>query len=117
MAFVDVPPLLRQILEHEMSGQPDFEVLPDDAVARRVAGVVPPPDAIILATKDTKAAGHARMLLDRWPHAGVLVFTRFGRSAALYRRRHRRIDLGQISASEAAQAIRDAFNGEHLVNS
>jgi DNA-binding NarL/FixJ family response regulator len=117
VAFVNVPPLLRQILEHAISRQPEFEILLEDVTAGPVTAAAPPPDAVILAAEDTNAAGHARMLLDRWPDAAILVFTRGGRRAALYRQRHRRLDLGQISALEAARAIRDAFDEQRVPDS
>lgn len=107
--LMDMPPLLRQILEHAISQHGDLQLIPEAGDTPGVAthrGT--PPDAVIVCARASRAPHQASALLERWPRAQIVVVTAAGRDAALYELRPHRTELGQLSPAEAVQAIRDA---------
>jgi hypothetical protein len=107
--LVNLPPLLRNILEHEMSQHAGWQVEAPDGVHLQAALEGPHgPDAVILGAEPGHAARDAASLLDVWPRAEVLVVTATGRAASLHELRQSSVQLGQVSASEAAETIREA---------
>jgi DNA-binding NarL/FixJ family response regulator len=107
--LVDVPTLLRQILEEAITRHPDLELVPQAAAATGTSpNERPTLDAVIVGADAAQAPDQASALLDRWPRAQVVMLTAAGRDAALYELRPHRTQLGKLSPVEALQAIRDA---------
>jgi DNA-binding NarL/FixJ family response regulator len=107
--MIDMPPLLRQILEHAISQDSDFQLVPEaPAASATPVNTHSRVDAVIVGSEADDAARQASALLDRWPKAQVVVVTAAGRDAALYELRPHRTQLGTLSPVEAVTAIRDA---------
>jgi DNA-binding NarL/FixJ family response regulator len=107
--LLEMPPLLRGILEHEVQLQSDCELLKD---ARRPFHPLPeqasPPDIVILGLTAAQDATLVPALLARWPLAQVMTVTEAGDDAAVFELRPRRRELGQMSPAELIQTLREA---------
>jgi DNA-binding NarL/FixJ family response regulator len=107
--LLEMPPLLRGILEHEVQLQSDCELLKD---ARRpfhlLTEQAPPPDIVILGVTAAQDATLVPALLARWPLAQVMTVTEAGDDAAVFELRPRRRELGQMSPAELVRILRAA---------
>jgi DNA-binding NarL/FixJ family response regulator len=105
----DAPAMLRDILEHAISNEPDMEVIPEPLVsAAPVADQPPLPDVVVVGATDTEPATSTRALLDQWPRSQVLVISSRGHHVLMYELMPRRVDMGEMSPGELIQAIRSA---------
>jgi DNA-binding NarL/FixJ family response regulator len=105
--LMDMPPLLREILEHAITQHDDLELMREPGRAPREGTQARThPDAVIVGTTAPEANDHATALLERWPQAQIVVVTAAGRNIALYELRPHKTELGQLSPAEAVQAIR-----------
>jgi len=102
----DVPPLVRDVLEHAFDGAPDMELIAENGAARRAAGPVVP-DAVIVAAEEASVIDIDRFLA-HWPKARVVVLRLDGRGAVLYELRLFGSRLGDLSPAELLDAIRAA---------
>jgi DNA-binding NarL/FixJ family response regulator len=103
--LLEVPRLLRDILEQAMQGSPECEVMKDlDTGAAGSEGL--PPDVVILGLTGDEDTTLVPTLFARWPRARIMTVGQ-GDAATLYELRPNRRVLGQISASEMAETLRD----------
>jgi len=107
VALVDLPRLLREIVERAVAGQPDMEI-----AELRAGGDLS--DALRAARADVVVSGadhdydELRDLLDRRPRLKVLTVADDGREATLYELRPARTQLGEVSPETIVEAIRSA---------
>lgn len=110
VALINLPTLMRDIVELEFSRQPDFEVVPlAPSLAMRAAQVSPALDAVIVGDHVGGPLPGASDILEVWPHAKVLVVSGGGRDATLVTLRRYRDELGHLDAPELVAAIRAAL--------
>jgi hypothetical protein len=110
---MDLPPLLRQIFEHALAGQRDLQTISDLRAADadpRVTAMSP--DIVITSGGAVDVSRRSTALLGRWPSAKILIFTEMGRDAAMFELRPHKTELGQLSAAEAVEVIRNAVHRE-----
>ena len=117
VALINLPALMRDIVELEFSRQPDFEIVPlAPSIATRPAPVSPALDAIIVGAEGGGSLPGPSDMLEVWPRAKVLVVSGGGRDATLISLRRHRTELGHLDAQELVGAIRAALdsypNGE-----
>lgn len=110
VALINLPALMRDIVELELSYQPDFEVVPlAPSIATRAAPVSPALDAIVVGDDGGGSLRGAANMLELWPHAKVLLVSGGGRDATLITLRRHRTELGHLDARELVGAIRAAL--------
>ena len=109
----DIPKMLRDILEQEISGEPDMEVMSEPPVPPRApADTNVSPDVFVVGTSDGEPCERARAVLVRWPRSRVLMITARGDRAVIYELVPQGCDLGELSPSQLVQAIRSAGRSE-----
>jgi DNA-binding NarL/FixJ family response regulator len=106
---LEVPPLLREIFEHEMQLQSSCELLRDPRQAFQML-MEPPvtPDIVILGLTDTDDATLLPALFAQWPRAQVMTITKTGADAAVYELQPRRQTLTDLSPAEIVDTLRQA---------
>jgi len=110
VALINVPALMRDIVELEFSHQPDFEVVPiAPSIATRPAPLSPALDAIIVGAEGGGSLANPFEMLQMWPRAKVLLISGGGRDATLITLRQHRTELGHLDAQELVGAIRAAL--------
>ena len=106
-----MPQLLRDILEHDIQLQSDFELLKDTRRAfQMLTEQMVPPDVVILGLSAAEDATLVPALFARWPTAQVMTVTQAGDDAAVYELRPHRRPLGQMSPAEIVESLRDAVH-------
>src|SRR5688500_1477641 len=92
-----MPNILRDILEHAVARQVDFELVRDapDTTLRSISGHDTSPDVVIIASADGVPASMA--MLARWPAARIMIVTPVEGEAALYELRPHITTLGHVS--------------------
>jgi hypothetical protein len=106
MLLLEVPPLLREILEHAIDADFACEVMTCSEGAA-MAGRPKAPDAVILGLR---AAGDEMLvpsLLAQWPRAHILTMLQ-GDAAVIYELRPRRRVLRELSPAEMVEKLRDS---------
>jgi DNA-binding NarL/FixJ family response regulator len=103
----DVPQLVRDVLSHAISNQPDMELIPaPNAPAMPIVTLAP--DVVVVGTKRSDDMRDVTSTLWRWPQSQVLMITVDGHQAALYELQPQRTDLGELSPTEVVDSIRSA---------
>lgn len=109
--LLEMPKLLRDILEHAIQHQSDFELLKDTRLAFQVlTEQMVPPDVVILGLTAEKDTILVPALFARWPNAHVVTVTQSGDDAAVYELRPRRHALGQMSPDEIIESLREGVH-------
>lgn len=109
--LLEMPQLLRGILEHAIQLQSDFELLKDTRRAfQMLTEQMVPPDVVILGLTAAEDATLVPVLFARWPAAQVMTVTQAGDNAAVYELRPHRRPLGQMSPAEIIESLRDAVH-------
>ena len=109
VALINLPALMRDIVQLEFAHQPDFEVVPlAPSIATRAAPMSPLLDAIIVGDGGGNLPDASDML-ELWPRAKVLVMSGGGRDATLITLRRHHTELGHLDAQELVGAIRAAL--------
>ena len=109
VALIDLPRLMREIVEREFAQLQDFEmVAADTSMGWREVAMLRGPDVIILGA-GTGSERSTSSMLDLWPHAEVLVVSGGGRDATFVHLEPRRTELGHLDAHEIVTAIRAKF--------
>jgi hypothetical protein len=103
-----MPPILREIIERAVGGEPDMELVRSGPEPSLRAAVEASAAAFVISGADHDFAEVAR-LLDERPHLRMLSVAGDGREAFLYELRPTRTALGEVSQ----QAIVDAIRGAH----
>jgi hypothetical protein len=106
-----MPQLLRDILEHAIQLQSDFELLKDTRrVLQMLTEHMVPPDVVILGLTVAEDATLVPAVLARWPAAHVMTVTQAGDDATVYELRPHRRPLRQMSPAEIVDSLRDAVH-------
>lgn len=113
--LLEVPQLLRGILEHAIQQQSDCELV---SGARRDFESGPeriePPDVVILGITVAEDTMLVPALLARWPGAQVMTVMQRGDEAAVYELRPRRRVLEQVSPEEILASLRVLHRSREL---
>lgn len=110
VALISLPTLMRDIVQFELSHQPDFEVVPiAPSIVTRAVPMSPALDAIIVGEDERGRRPDAFDVLEMWPHAKVLVVSAGGRAATLVSLHQHRTELGYLDAHGLVCAIRAAL--------
>jgi chemotaxis response regulator CheB len=106
--FVEMSHTLRDILEHAIQAHPEFELWhkPAPAYGRRVNSRNEP-DVIILGSLAPDARRVSSLCL-RWPQAQVVTVATMNGDISIYELRPHRTDLGELSAAELVEVLREA---------
>jgi len=103
--LLEVPRLLRDILEQAMHDAPECEVMKDlDTGA--IGSDQRPPDVVILGLTGDEDTTLVPTIFARWPRARIMTVGQ-GDAATLYELRPNRRVLGQITANEMTETLRD----------
>jgi len=109
VVLLEVPKLLREILEHAMRSQGDYELVRDvwriDAVPGELSAT---PDVVILGLNAAEDATLVPALFARWPAAQVMTVMQSGGDAAVYELSPRRQPLAHMSPDEILVTLRDS---------
>ena len=116
MLLLEVPRLLREVLEHAIHQDGAFQVMSaSDASAASSEQLQP--DMVILGLTADEDSTLVPALFARWPRAPILTVMQQGQTAALYElRRHRRA-LGEVSPAEMVRTLRAAVLRDALAAS
>ena len=105
--LLEVPRLLREVLEHAIHQDGAFQVMSAaDAVAASRETIRP--DMVILGLTADEDSTLVPALFARWPGAPILTVMQQGQTAALYELRRHRQALGEVSPAEMLRTLRDA---------
>jgi DNA-binding NarL/FixJ family response regulator len=108
IVLVDMPRILREIIERAVADEPDMEIVDSEA------GNMPLREAIEASEPDFVIAGadydfgEVARVLDERPRLRVLAVAGDGREAFLYELRPTRTPLGEVSPRTIVEAIRGA---------
>lgn len=108
--LLEMSQTLRDILEHAIRAHPDFEVWRrnTEALGSRTAHRHDP-DVVIFGSTAADDASRVTALCAEWPGAQVVSVMPTNGDAAIYELRPHRTSLGQLSASELMQALRETL--------
>lgn len=105
--LLEVPRLLRDVLEHAIHQDGAFEVMSaSDATAASSERIQP--DMVILGLTADEDSTLVPALFARWPRIPILTVMQQGQAAALYELRRHRRSLGEVSPAEMVRTLRDA---------
>jgi DNA-binding NarL/FixJ family response regulator len=108
--LLEMPQLLRSILEHAIQVQSDCELLRGTPRGFQMLEQTTPPDVVILGLTAADDATLVPALFARWPMTQVMTVMQAGDEAAVYELRTRRRALGQLSPAEIVDALRDSVH-------
>ena len=109
--LLEVPRLLRGILEHAIEVDRGCELLKD--VGHNLSTwreEAPQPDVVILGLTAVEDVALVLALFARWPQAQVMTVMQAGDDAAIYELRPRRQALGEVSPAEIVEKMREAVH-------
>ena len=106
IVLVEMPRILREIIEQAVADEPDMEIVEGDAGPLLEAVEASKADFVI-AGADYDLGEVARVLAER-PRLRVLAVSGVGREAFLYELRPTRTPLGEVSPRTIVDAIRGA---------
>jgi hypothetical protein len=101
--------LLRNILEHAIRQETDYELIVDSASALSIGGEQSAsPDVVIIGLTAVADMPLLWALFARWPGAHVLTIMQSDGKAAVYELNPRRQLLGEMSPGEILMTLRDS---------
>lgn len=106
--LLELPQLLRSILEHAIRAHRGCDVVSPPSVAQLLSGDIPAPDVIVLGLAGGEDVTLVPALFARWPMAHVVTVTTTGEDANLYELRPRLRSLGQLSPAGIVETLVDA---------
>ena len=107
--LLEVPQLLRGILEHAINAADGCEVLrPGGGIPHGALQEEPQPDAVILGVTASVDNMLVSALFARWPQAQVMTVMQAGHEAAVYELRPERRLLGELSPTDIVETLRSA---------
>jgi DNA-binding NarL/FixJ family response regulator len=112
--LLDLPPLLRDILEHAVRSRADCELL--SGATREwepFAESTVAPDIVVLSLRDGTNATPVSTLLEHWPRAQVVTVTTNGDSAEVFELRPHRQTFVEQSPAEIIEVLRQAARRRH----
>lgn len=104
--LLEMPQLLREVLEHSIRAVGGCEVMPD--VSKGVDSAAATPDVVILGLSRARDTTLVPALFARWPQARVLTIAADGSDAATYELTMNRRVLGSLGAVQLADVLRRA---------
>jgi DNA-binding NarL/FixJ family response regulator len=107
IVLVDMPRILREIIEQAVGGEPDLELVQARSEPGLRAAVESSGADFVISGADYDFAEVARLLEER-PRLRVLAVTGDGREGFLYELRPTRTALGEVSRQTIVNAIRGA---------
>jgi DNA-binding NarL/FixJ family response regulator len=109
--LLELPHLLRDILEHAIKAQDDCELLTDMAKGfETLTKQIVPPDIVVLGLTEAQDATLVAALLARWPQTRVLTVMQSGDDATVYELRpHSRV-FREISPSGIVHTLCQAVH-------
>jgi DNA-binding NarL/FixJ family response regulator len=108
--LLELPHLLRDILEQAIRQQADCELLKDIRELEVLMGQTMPPDVVVLGLTEEQDAALVATLLARWPMTQVVTVTQGGDDAMAYELRPHRRTLGQVSAADIVRTLRQVVH-------
>lgn len=110
IVLVDMPRLLRDLIEHALSGQPDMVVVAAEPAVEALGRVArtSAADFVIVGLEQGRLPESAQDLLDERARQKVLGVEAEDGEAVLYELRPRRTPIGPASPATLATAIRAA---------
>ena len=100
--LLEVPKLLRDILQHATRNEDDFELETETEPATS-------PDVVILGLTAAEDVTLVSALFARWPSAQVLTVMHAGGDVVAYELSPRRQTLGEISPAEILLSLRNSM--------
>jgi hypothetical protein len=105
--LLEVPQLLRGILEHAIQQQSDCKLLKgEDRDFKVRAEGAAPPDVVILGLTAAEDCSLVPALFARWPWARVMTVMSTGAGATVYELKPQRRLLGQMSPEDIVAVLR-----------
>ena len=114
--LLEMPQLLRDILESVLASAGDVELLHEPASSHAAVLVPRRPDAVVIGTP-TGAGPRAVALLQKWPTTHVIAVEPAGRDVRVYELRPHVTQLGQLSPPELVEVIREAVRRREVRDS
>jgi DNA-binding NarL/FixJ family response regulator len=112
--LLEVPMLLRGILEHAIQQEPDYELIVDGTTALPTGSEQPTsPDVVIVGLTAVEDMPLLSALFARWPGAHVLTIMQTDGKAAVYELTFQRQILGDMSPFEILSTLRDSVRRKH----
>jgi hypothetical protein len=108
--LLELPQLLRGILEHAIRAHQDCDVVSGTSVAQLMSGETPLPDVIVLGLAAGEDVTLVPALFARWPMAHVMTLMQTGEDTNLYELRPRIRSLGQLSPEGIVETLVDAVH-------
>lgn len=107
--LLEIPQLLRGILEHAIVAHGDIEVLRDAwTVEPCAARAEMSPDVVILGLTDAGDTTLLPGLFARWPQAQIMTLMPAGEDATVYELRLGRLALDVVSPDEILRVLRES---------
>jgi len=109
--LLELPLLLRGILEHAIQLRSDCELLRvTNGPLQQMTEQTIAPDVVIMGLTATEDATLVLALLARWPGTHVMTVMSQGSDAVVYELKPHRRALGQMSPTEIVDALREAVH-------
>lgn len=108
--LLEMPQLLRGILEHAIHSSRDCELIVQPASEEISRDPMEHPDIVILGLASADDSARVSSLLARWPRAQVLTVMPAGDEAVVYEMRPHKKTLGPMSPTEVVAALREAVH-------
>ena len=104
--LLELPQLLRGILEHAIASHEDFEVLPNEwTLEQPPTRPEVPPDVVILGLTDASDTALLPGLFARWPLAQIMTLMPAGENATVYELRFSHMALDVVSPDEILRVL------------
>jgi DNA-binding NarL/FixJ family response regulator len=109
--LLEMPQLLRGILEYAIQRHSDCELMQDPrGVFQMLTDRTITPDVVIIGLTATEDATLVPALFARWPRVQVMTVMAAGEDAVVYELKPQRRTLGQMSPAEIVDTLRDAVH-------
>lgn len=109
--LLEMPQLLRGILEHAIQLHSDCELVKDTRGAfQMLTDRTVAPDVVIMGLTAAEDATLVPALFAHWPTAQIMTVMQAGDDAAVYELRPSRRALGQMSPAEIVEVLREAVH-------
>src|SRR6476660_9706631 len=111
MLMLEVPPLLRGLLEHAVEAHRDCTLMKDTRSAlEMLRQPTLPPDVIVVGLDTASDTTIVPALFAQWPGAQIMTVMESGQTAVLYELRpHQRV-LGEMSPAEIVETLHAAYH-------
>jgi len=109
--LLEMPQMLRGILEHAIQHHGDCELLRDTRGGlQMLTDRSSSPDVVIMGLSAAEDTTLVPAVFARWPGAQVMTLTAAGEDAVVYELKPHRRTIGPLSAAEIVETLRDAVH-------